>query len=87
MEYSKLLGHYKTKSGQDNPNYGNYILREKYKQFPELKMKCARPRESNGRCVPIRMYRDNNYIDFKFIGEVAEYLVHNGYTHNKIDTL
>ena len=56
VEYSKQLGHYKTKSGCDNPNYKNDTLKIKYKNNPTLaKINNSRPREQNGRCVKIRM--------------------------------
>ena len=74
--------------GKLNPNYGNHILSERYKNNPELaKEKNSRPREQNGRCVPIQMIDNSTVYSFKFIGEAAEYLIHNGYTKNKISTI
>lgn len=88
VQYSKLLGHYKGKTGKDNPNYNNHTLREKYKNNPELaKLNNQRPREQNGRCIPIRVYHKNGVTDFRFIGEAAEYLIENGYTHNQINVI
>lgn len=89
VEYSKRLGHYKTKSGKDNPNYSNNTLRKKYKNNPKLaKINNSRPREQNGRSVSIRMYDNNNNIkNFSFIGEAAEFLVANNYTNAKIKSI
>ncbi len=88
VEYSYLLGHYKTKSGKDNPNYNNHTLKEKYRNNPELaKANNRRPREQNGRCVPIRVYHKDGVTDFKFIGEAAEFLIDNGYTNSQIDSI
>ena len=88
VEYSKKLGHYKMPCGKLNPNYGNHILSERYKNNPELAKEInSRPREQNGRCVPIQMIDNSTVYSFKFIGEAAEYLIHNGYTKNKISTI
>lgn len=88
IEYSKKLGHYKGRYGKDNPNYGNHILGEKYKNDPELaKKNLSRPREQNGRCVPIKMITKTKTYIFKFIGEAAEFLIANGYTKSSVDTI
>lgn len=88
VEHSKQLGHYKTKSGCDNPNYKNDTLKTKYKNNPTLaKINNSRPREQNGRCVKIRMINNNVIKDFNFIGEAAEYLIVNGYTDGKINSI
>ena len=88
VEHSKQLGHYKTKSGCDNPNYKNDTLKTKYKNNPTLaKINNSRPREQNGRCVKIRMMNNDVIKDFNFIGEAAEYLIVNGYTDGKINSI
>ena len=88
VEHSKQLGHYKTKSGCDNPNYKNDTLKIKYKNNPTLaKINNSRPREQNGRCVKIRMMNNDVIKDFNFIGEAAEYLIVNGYTDGKINSI
>lgn len=88
VDHSKKLGHYKTKSGKDNPNYGNDTLKKKYKSNPELaKINSSRPREKNGRCVGIKMINNNIIKEFKFIGETAEYLISNNYTNAKINSI
>ena len=88
VEYSKQLGHYKTKSGCDNPNYKNDTLKIKYKNNPTLaKINNSRPREQNGRCVKIRMINNDVIKDFNFIGEAAEYLIVNGYTNGNVNSI
>ena len=88
VEHSKQLGHYKTKSGCDNPNYKNDTLKIKYKNNPTLaKINNSRPREQNGRCVKIRMINNDVIKDFNFIGEAAEYLIVNGYTDGKVNSI
>ena len=88
VEHSKQLGHYKTKSGCDNPNYKNDTLKIKYKNNPTLaKINNSRPREQNGRCVKIRMINNDVTKDFNFIGEAAEYLIVNGYTNGKVNSI
>lgn len=88
VEHSKQLGHYKTKSGCDNPNYKNDTLKIKYKNNPTLaKINNSRPREQNGRCVKIRMINNDVIKDFNFIGEAAEYLIVNGYTNGKVNSI
>ena len=88
VEYSKQLGHYKTKSGCDNPNYKNDTLKIKYKNNPTLaKINNSRPREQNGRCVKIRMINNDVIKDFNFIGEAAEYLIVNGYTDGEVNSI
>ena len=88
VEHSKQLGHYKTKSGCDNPNYKNDTLKTKYKNNPTLaKINNSRLREQNGRCVKIRMINNDVIKDFNFIGEAAEYLIVNGYTNGKVNSI
>ena len=88
VKYSADLGHYKGRNGELNPNYKNDALKKKYAENPELaKRLLRRPGEQNGRAVPIRMKSVCDTLDFKFIGEAAEYLRNNGYTASKVDTI
>lgn len=49
VKYSADKGHY-VHCGEDNPNYGNHALHERYKADPALaKEKQSRPGEQNGR--------------------------------------
>lgn len=89
IEHSAKLGHYKKRCGKDNPNYGNDTLKRKYAEHPELKMCCSRPKEQNGRCIPLIMknIETNEELKFKYIGECCEYLIsHNEYRY-KLDSL
>ncbi len=88
VRYSAVLGHYKGRNGELNPNYKNDALKKKYAADPELaKRLLRRPREQNGRAVPVRMKSEHYTLDFKFIGEAAKYLKNNGYTNSKIDSI
>src|SRR5574344_251986 len=77
-------------TGINNPNYGNHILSEKYKNDKDLAIeKLSRPYSQNGRAVKIEMYDENMlYIDtFDWIGGVAEYLIKNGFTTASVDSI
>lgn len=87
VRYSSNQGRYKGRYGEKNPNYKNKTLKEMYANNPELKKQLARIGEQNGMCVPIRMITNNNTIDFKYIGEAAKYLIDNGYTTSKINSI
>lgn len=76
--------------GDKNPNYGNNTLKLKYANDPELaKINSSRPREQNGRAKIIKLYDIHmNFIkEFKYIGACAEYLIKNGITKSKIDSI
>ncbi|NFH40708.1 hypothetical protein FC977_13665 [Clostridium sporogenes] len=76
--------------GKNNPNYNNHKLSEKYKNNPKLsKENNSRPKEKNGRAVPITMYNSNNIKikEFKYIGECAEYLIKNNFTKSKVNSI
>lgn len=76
--HSVKLGHYKGKSGENNPNYGNHALSEKYKNDPELSMlKNSRKGSQNGKAVPIKVIGDNFEKQFTYIREAAQYLIDN----------
>lgn len=76
--------------GKNNPNYNNHRLKEKYKNNPQLsKENNSRPKEKNGRAVPITMYNSNNIKikEFRYIGECAEYLIKNNFTKSKVNSI
>lgn len=78
VRYSAKLGNY-IHYGEDNSNWGGTTLKERFKNNPELCKTQARPREQNGRCVPLKMIDifDNKEYLFKFIGECCEFLKDN----------
>ncbi len=78
VRYSFKHGRYPDFSGKNNPNYGNRKLSEFYKNNPDVALeKQSRKGDRNGRCQPIIMYKDGEFIkEFKYIGLCAEYLKH-----------
>lgn len=72
--------------GKYNPNYHNgEVLKNTYKNNPELKYKTSHYREENGRAKKIRLFYNNNYIDdFNCIADCAEYLIDNNITYPPI---
>lgn len=82
VKYSSDKGRYKKPYGEKNPNYGNTKLKEYFKNNPDEKMKLARPGSQNGRATPIRMFTEDSYIDFGYIGECANYLIDNNFFPN-----
>lgn len=66
ISHSAKAGRYVGKFGQDNPNYGNTKLSEKYAKDKSLaKEKQSRPRKQNGRarkCQLVADWRNNNAI-------------------------
>lgn len=90
IEYSAKANRYVGKIGDNNPNYNNHTLKEKYKNNPELaKKNNSRPKSQNGRARQIILYDINKNIikEFLFIGECAEYLINKNITHSKIDSI
>lgn len=64
-------------SGENNPNYGNRKLSEKYASDKDLAMrKQSRRGSSNGSAKPIRMMRCDSgaVIDFDYIRACADYI-------------
>lgn len=63
--------------GRNNPNYGNRILSEKYKNNKELsKEKQGRPGVLNGRSTPIDLYYDGMFMkSFDYIIPCCRYLI------------
>ena len=77
-------------TGKNNPNYGNHILSEIYKNNPEYaKEKLARPGKENGRAMHVQLFNDKfQFIaEFDWIGGCAKYLKDNGYTNASIDSI
>lgn len=66
--------------GENNPNFGNTTLSEKYKNNPILsKEKNSRPGLKNGRCRSIELYYDGKLIKtFDYISLCCQYLIDNG---------
>ena len=65
VTHSKKLNKYKNKNGVNNPNYGNHILHDKYKENPEMIKKLVRIGSNNGRSKVVYLYKDN-VLQFKF---------------------
>lgn len=63
--------------GDKNPNYGNRILSERYKNDKELsKIKQGRPATQNGRSTPVDLYYDDKLIkSFGYILSCCQYLI------------
>ena len=90
VQYSANVGNY-SHYGEDNPNFGNNTLKEKYKNNPELALeKQSRPGSRNGRARAIKLVDDitGDKINFDYIGLASIYLIQNGFTNAKhIDSL
>lgn len=64
--------------GNTNPNYHNGdALRKTYREHPELKDATKHCGADNGRATPVEMIYENTRIEFKYIGEAADYLIQN----------
>lgn len=87
IKYSWAKGHYKGRFGEANPNYGNTVLRERFANNPELRQTLARKGKQNGRCVPIKVIFSTYEKTFDYIGEAAQYLIDQGFTSAKIDSI
>lgn len=72
-------------NGENNPNYGNHTLRDRYAQDKELsKIKQGRSGKHNGKSVPIVMtYSCGEQIKFDYMGECAKYLIDNSIPRSK----
>lgn len=75
--YSLDAGRYPSYFGENNPNYGNRSLSEKYKNNPELaKEKQSRPGIQNGRCRSVDLYYKGELIkSFPYYKLCCEYLM------------
>lgn len=70
-------------TGDKNPNYGNHILKEKYKNNPELsKENQSRPGSQNGRSRKIKIIDiiENIEMEFEYMRAASRYLIENGFT-------
>ena len=73
-------------TGSNNPNYGNHVLHEKYKDDPELaKKNQSRPGTQNGRARKIKLFDiiENKEVEFGYMRSAASYLIVNGFTKAK----
>lgn len=78
--YSVKASRYIGKFGQDNPNYGNIKLYEKYAKDKSLaKEKQSRPRKQNGRAQKCRLFtdwRDNEvFYEFDCQRDAADWII------------
>lgn len=76
-------------NGQKNPNFGNRKLSKLYQENKQYALeKQSRKGLKNGRCRRIKMFRNNMFIaEFSYIKECCEYLINNGYTNSKCDSV
>lgn len=73
-------------TGENNPNYDNHTLKEKYKKNPELARKNnSRMGSINGRARRIRLVDtvDDEEMEFDYMRSAAKYLILNGFTKAK----
>lgn len=70
------IGNRRTYIGQNNPNYNNHILKDKYKKDKMLSLqKQSRPGLQNGRCRKIKLFNDGILEkEFDYIVACCEYL-------------
>lgn len=82
---------FRDNSGENNNNYGNHRLSEKYRLHPELAVVQSRPGGHNGRARPVRVTLPNGVQrDFSFIGECGQWLIDNGWCkvkHERINLM
>ena len=65
-------------TGKNNPNYGNHILADIYRNDPALaKEKLGRPGGQNGRAVPVQMFNaeGKKVGEFGYLRECADYII------------
>ena len=78
-------------TGSNNPNYGNHMLSERYRNDPELaKEMQSRPGAQNGRAKAIKVIDTKNSEEFYFgfMREAAKYLIDNKLTKaSKVDSV
>ena len=76
-------------SGENNPNYGNRKLSEKYRLHPELaKEKQSRKGATNGRSIRVRLISENQPpINFDYIRECACYIKEHMGLKQKTETI
>lgn len=84
IQYTVQAGRHFTASrdvtGQNNPNYGNRKLSQKYQSDPELsRLKQGRPGSRNGRSKPIEaLYADGLTKNFLCIKDCVDNLIESG---------
>ena len=87
----KAKRHYCTKdlTGENNPNYGNHILHERYANNKELsREKLGRKGSVNGRAKPVEFTNANGQTyKFSYIGECAKFLIENNYTSSDVNSI
>lgn len=86
VRHSRENGRYPDFKGENNPNYGNTKLSEKYKNNPELALeKQSRKGTQNGMSKSITVYKDGELIKhFDLIGDCCDYMhLHYGFSSNK----
>ena len=78
-------------TGVNNPNYGNHVLSEKYKNNPGLALeKQSRPGAQNGRSKSVTLFDTitETKLNFSYIRAASEYLIQNGFTKaKKVDSV
>jgi hypothetical protein len=89
VKYSIDMGNHVSVSanyfGENNPNYGNHKLKEKYAKDKELsKLKQGRKGKQNGKSIPVIMTSlCGKKLFFDYIGECAKYLIQNSIPRSK----
>lgn len=74
VAYSVAKGHYKH-YGENNPNYGNHILKERYKDKALAKEIFSRPRGKNGRARKVKVVSKELEMSFDCVTDCAEWLI------------
>ena len=89
VQKSVNAGHYVGKFGEENPNYGNHKLHERFMQNPELTQWQSRPGAQNGRARPVIVEHSitGDSKEFMYIRECAKWLQDLGVTKNKIERI
>lgn len=77
VRYSANEGHYVGKFGEDNPNYGNTILHERYMKDKEYALeKQSRKGGRNGKAKKCALYYNDEFVsEFSYQREAVDYLV------------
>ena len=77
VRHSRRGGRYGDINGENNPNYGNHALSQKYKNNPELsKLKQSRPGAQNGRARKTDLYFNGEFVQsFPYYSLCCKYLM------------
>lgn len=90
IAHSAGTGHY-SHFGEDNPNYGNHTLKNKYAENPELsREKNGRKGVQNGRCKKVKLINIDTNVElcFDYIRQASLYLMDNKFVRaKKIDSV